>query len=143
METISRAEKYLGGVPTSSSPFPRPLTNFNPIFSSRRSTFRPSCTRQLAQQPLSASVNILLPTYTAAAAAVSCLLSSGQAFLRLVPGFLALTSYYFLRRQNNRIQLNLSINYHATTQIIFNNNAMKMRIRILRYKQMNVFINNY
>ena len=79
METISRAEKYLGGAPTGSSPFPRPLTNFNPIFSSRRSAFRPSCTRQLAQQPLSASVNILLPTYTAAAAAVSCLLSSDQA----------------------------------------------------------------
>jgi len=57
----------------------RLLTNFNSIFSSRRSAFRPSCARQLAQQPLSASVNILLPAYTAATAAVSCLLSCDQA----------------------------------------------------------------
>jgi len=36
------------------------------------------------------------------------------------------------------------INYHATTQILFNNNAMKI-LRILHYKEINFFdhSNNY
>lgn len=86
MRTISGAEKYLEG-PTGN----RGLSyNFNPIFSSRRSTFRPSCARQLTQQPLSANVNILLPTYTTTTAAVSCLLFSDQDILQ-VTRFLMLT----------------------------------------------------
>lgn len=82
MRTISGAEKYLEGRAAEAS-----LTNFNPIFSSRRSAFRPSCARQLAQQPLSASVNILLLAYTAATAAVSCLLFSDQDILQVSSRF--------------------------------------------------------
>lgn len=102
METISRAEKYLEEARRVARHSVRPLTNFNPIFSSRRSAFRPSCARQLAQQPLSASVNILLPAYTAATAAVSCLLSRGQAVAQVSACrvFSVLTILYSVLKQS-------------------------------------------
>lgn len=84
MRTISGAEKYLEGATDRRVAEEASLTNFNPIFSSRRSAFRPSCARQLAQQPLSASVNILLPTYTATTAGVSYLLSLFALFLNYI-----------------------------------------------------------
>ena len=68
--TIFGAEKYLWREKVlylaARPPSPRSLTNFSSIFSSCCFSFRPSRARQPTQEPLSASVNILLPAYTVA-----------------------------------------------------------------------------